>query len=467
MIRIIGFIFPLMLMCGCTNYLEQGTIDLTLEDVGDDTDDGKDDGKDDDIVEYPLSYTFSHPCALVSKKEIDRVKEHVAAGDVDDPVYASWLQLCESEFCRADYKPTPLETIIRNGAANAGSNNFLTAAKDAAAAFQLALRWNISGEEIYAEAAVNILNSWADVCKNITSSDRDRYLCAGFQGHTFANAAELMRNYEGWSDGDQADFKNWLRTVWYSQNKTFLDNHGGGGVCDLHYWSNWELTNMASIIAIGIYTEDPEMINYAYKKFREGTGSGCIKNMIPYPPVPDPDGKTAAIAQCMESGRDQGHATLVVSICAEMCQMAWNIGLDFWGTYDNEILAMCEYTAKYNCRPMSLGGEYLCETMPFTRYEYCLPGCGCSSSGHSAVHTQVSNDSRGSNRPCWDLIYSHYTHEKGLSTDFTYYTKLYAEQLRYTNGRLTGDGGAGDGRYGSSSSAFDQLGWGTMLFYRD
>ena len=44
--------------------------------------------------------------------------------------------------------------------------------------------------------------------------------------------------------------------------------------------------------------------------------------------------------------------------------------------------------------------------------------------------------------------------------------KLFADQLRYTNGVLTGDGGSGDSRYGNTSAAFDQIGWGTMMFYR-
>ena len=576
----------------CTDYLKPGNIDLTLPEP---------EVEQQEKIEYPQAYSFNHPCALVAESDIKRVRQSVAAQISTDPVYASWQRFCENSFANKDYKYSPLETIIRSGAANAARNNFIQAAKDAAAAWQLALRWRISGEQEYADKAVEILNAWADICKNITSSDNDRYLCAGFQGYTFANAAELLRDYNGWSQADQSDFKVWLRTVWLERNRWFLDNHGGSSVCNLHYWANWELANIASVLAIGIYCEDADIINYAYKNFREGEGSGNIdhfipfatvedpdveilnawadicKNItssdndrylcagfqgytfanaaellrdyngwsqadqsdfkvwlrtvwlernrwfldnhggssvcnlhywanwelaniasvlaigiycedadiinyayknfregegsgnidhfIPFATVEDPDGKTYALAQCMESGRDQGHATLVIAICAEICQMAWNIGLDFWGTYDNKILAMCEYTAKYNCKPIGIG-QYICDDMPFTPYEYCLSGCGCRNTGHGARHTVVSKDSRGSNRPCWDLIYSHYTKEKKLPSNHAYYTQLYAKQLRYNNGVLSGDGGAGDERYGSNSSAFDQLGWSTMLFYR-
>jgi hypothetical protein len=64
------------------------------------------------------------------------------------------------------------------------------------------------------------------------------------------------------------------------------------------------------------------------------------------------------------------------------------------------------------------------------------------------------------------MIYAHYKHVKKVSDDEVYYVKKFADQLRYTDGVLTGDGGSGDSRYGGNSSAFDQIGWGTMMFYR-
>ena len=271
---------------------------------------------------YPTTYEFNHPCAFVSQTEIDRVKAAVEAADPNDPVYVSWQQLCSNQFAQSTYTASPVETLVRGDATGTGvsGENYINACRDAAAAFQLGLRYLISGDTDCANAAVKILNDWADVCTQITANDNNQYLLAGFQGYQFANAAELLRDYDGWDEQDQNDFRNWLLTVWYEKNKWFMDTHGGDGVCNLHYWSNWELANMASILAIGIYTENPEMVTYVYRQFREGEGSGALHNMIPYDPVEDPSGNTALIAQCMESGRDQGHATLVSSMCAEL----WN-----------------------------------------------------------------------------------------------------------------------------------------------
>lgn len=447
----------LQLSTACTDYLYDGTVDLTIVEKP---------------FEYPETYVFDHPCALVTQDDIDRVKSHVEAADGTDPVYASYLHLCQNTYAQIPYTPNPQKILVRGDANGTGveRENYINACRDAAAAFQLALRWRISGEAQFADAAVNVLNQWADVCERITANDNNQFLLAGFQGYQFANAAELLRDYDGWAAADQADFKQWLLDVWYAKNFWFIDNHGGSNVCALHYWPNWELANLASILAIGIYTDNVEMVNFVYKNFREGEGSGAVNHMIPFAPVPDPDIEGCMIAQNMESGRDQGHATLVVAVCAELCQMAWNIGLDFWGMEENKVLAMAEYTAKWNCKPE---GQFIATTMPFTEFLYCggeAGDCGCNGGryhDHGAVHTEVTNDSgRGTVRPGWDLIYNHYAKVKGVGENACHYTSLFAGQLRMKDGVLTGDGGAGDSRYGTTSAAFDQVGWGTMLYTR-
>lgn len=446
-------VFPLQLMIACSSSSENDGIDPTPPESPEET------------FEYPTNYNFNNPCALIAQADIDRVKAAIAKADTNDPVYASWLSFCQSAYTQENYKPDPKKIVVRGDATGTGveSENYGSCMRDAAAAMQLALRYRISGEEKYATTAMNILNAWADTCEKITANDANYMLLAGFQGYTFANAANLLMDWSGWAEADKRIFKEWMMKVWYPHNRAFLEQHGNSSTCDLHYWPNWELCNMSSLLAIGHLTKNVEIITFVYKTFREGTGSGAINNMIPYDPVEDPDKKsTGMLAQNMESGRDQGHATLVISMCAEMCQMAWNLGIDFWGAENNKILAMCEYTAKWNAKP---NGSYLTTTMPFTTYYYCI-SCACNHTGHGQIHTAIADKARGKVRPGWDLIYNHYAKVKGLGDAACYYSKLFAEQLRYTNGELTGDGGAGDARYGNASGAFDQFGWSTMLFTR-
>ena len=76
-----------------------------------------------------------------------------------------------------------------------------------------------------------------------------------------------------------------------------------------------------------------------------GVGNGCIDNAVPFLHQ-DPDGH-GMLGQGQESGRDQGHATLCVSLMGAFCQMAYNIGEDLFAYDGNKVLAMAEYTAKY------------------------------------------------------------------------------------------------------------------------
>ena len=223
LITILAAVPALICAGACTDFLYEGEVDLTPKE------------EEEEFV-YPTTYEFNHPCAFVSQTEIDRVKAAVEAADANDPVYVSWKGLLNSQFAQPSYKASPVEILVRGDAEGTGvdKDNSIIACKDAAAAFQLGLRYRIKGDTDCAAAAVKILNDWADVCKQITANDNNQYLLAGFQGYQFANAAELLRDYVGWSETDQNDFKNWLLTVWYEKNKWFMDTHGGEGVCNLN-----------------------------------------------------------------------------------------------------------------------------------------------------------------------------------------------------------------------------------------
>ena len=80
----------------------------------------------------------------------------------------------------------------------------------------------------YGEAATNVLNAWSSTMKNITGSS-DRWLLAGIQGYQLANAAEILRDFDGFSSTNLTSITNLLRDVFYPVNAYFLDTHGGNG----------------------------------------------------------------------------------------------------------------------------------------------------------------------------------------------------------------------------------------------
>lgn len=442
---------------------EYGTVDLTMP--------------DDNPTDEPIAaqYTYDHPCAMYSADDFDYVKQSLDNGTAPQEVKDALQQLKNSTYASKSYVAQPQKWIVRGDATGTepGVENYAYAMKDAASAYQQALLWKLTGDDEYAATAVKTLNAWAATCVGITSNDANQALAAGAQGYTFACAADILLGYGGWSDADKGTFKQWMLDVFASKNIDFLENHGGANNCPLHYWSNWDLVNMCSYLAIGILTENDEMVNYVVNYFYQGAGNGCINNLI-QGTFTDPLGTGEQICQNQESGRDQGHAEMSTMVAANLAQMAYTLytknptvtQLDFFSANDNALLKMGEYVALSNLRNgtdnANKDGQWIIAAteMPFNTYYYCVD-CTCRDKKHGATHTQLANDERrGGIRPGWEIYYTHYKRIKGMSSGFAY-VKQFADKLRPECGV-----GEAQNRYGTNSGAFDQLGWGTLMLYR-
>lgn len=208
----------------------------------------------------------------------------------------------------------PQETIIRGGT----GENYGILYNDIHAAYQNALRWKTSGDSTHGDAARDILNAWSGRLKTIGGTT-DRFLAAGLYGYQFANVGEIMRGYPGF---DLARFAAMMLKVFYPVNNEFLRDHNGA--CITHYWANWDLCSMNSVLAIGVLCDDRAKFDQAVTYFKTGAGQGSLGHAIPFL---HPDG----LAQYQESGRDQGHSTLGIGLLGSFCEMAWNQGFDQLG----------------------------------------------------------------------------------------------------------------------------------------
>ena len=437
---------------------EFGTVDLDIP--------------DDNYVPVSASYVYNNHCAMFTDADFSRVKQSLDNGSAPQAVKEEFDNLKKSKYTLLTYTAEPQTKIVRGDATGTGvdKENYGYAMRDAAAAYQMALLWRLTADDRYAAKAVEIMNAWAATCKEITANDANQYLAAGAQGYTFANAAGMVYGYSGWTASQREQFKQWLVNVFAAKNRTFLDTHGGSNNCSEHYWSNWDLVNMCSYLAIGVLTENNDMVNYVVNYFYQGAGNGCIERLIRGTHI-DPLGTGETICQNQESGRDQGHAEMSMMVTANLCQMAWSLyqanpsvkELDFFSAKDNAIMKMGEYVALFNLRNGSdnanATGSWLVTStqMPFERYAYCQPGCGCRDQNHGAIHTQAADDTgRGGVRPGWEILLAHYGSVSGHK-----YIQQMAEKIRP-------EGGAGEGlnRYGDNSGAFDQLGWCTLMLYK-
>jgi hypothetical protein len=360
---------------------------------------------------------FVHPGLLHDENDFERMRAHLER----EPWKSGWQRLIANPHAQLDYRPRPVEVVVRGvDRNNPRPQNYSLMFHDAAAAYACALCWRISGDERYAEKSVQILNGWARALRTITGTS-DAALAAGLQGYQFANAAEIMRTYKGWRPEEMGRCKQMFLEVFLPMNREFLARHNGRPID--HYWANWDLCNMASVMAIGVFCDRRDFYDEAVEYFKTGKGNGGIRQTVNFI---HPSG----LGQWQESGRDQGHTVMGIGLVGAICEMAWKQGDDLYGYDDNRFLAGCEYVAKYN----------LGEEVPFATYV---------NSSHG-THTKISEAGRGAVRPVWELVYNHYVNRKGLRAPYT--TKM-AEKVRP-------EGGGGD--YGPNSGGFDQLGYGTL-----
>lgn len=260
-------------------------------------------------------------------------------------------------------------------------------------------------------------------------------LAAGLYGYQFANAGELLRDYEGWAAEDFAAYQQWMVDVFYKANNDFLVRHHDATGGPLVYWANWDLCNLASMLSIGILADRRDIYNEAIKYLFEGEGNGNLNRTI----VHVFDGDDEGLAQIQESGRDQGHATLVIGLLGVIAQTTWNQGDDLFGWNDNVILKASEYTAKYNVAMLDV---------PFEPYDFVTDGGG--------TFETISSAARGTDRDMWEVIYNHYAKVKNVEPKWSQYTWMGVEKMRPEQAASVSASGGG----------LDLLGMGTLMYAR-
>ena len=459
------------------NILIAASLTLMTTSCVDEIEDGTTDIKDWEIpapTYDPKVYTINHPAMLHSATDIDYVKAHLG----QQPWSDAYQKLLGGWLCSNTHKASPVEYIARLDAGNWGDgggrwddagirdlfypgihNNYVNFYQDCAAAYQLGLKWKLAGDGQAAAAAINILQEWAKVNKGLLLGrgprfkdepvDPNEYLIM-FQIHQAANAAELLRNYNNWSESES--FKkvcDWMVSSFAPFCSKFIANN----IYD-HSWMNWDLASMTALLSMGILTDNQDMINEAILHFKQGEGPGCIMRKGVIAVFDDPSGTGEKLAQGNEAGRDQGHNVLCAGMVGAFCQMAYNIGEDLFAFEDGRAIAFAQYVAKYNIVKPEIGSSYNKGNLSPASFRYeesSIPFKEYTYSGNNM--TVVSGAGRGEIRPIWDL-WAGYCKSHGVKAT---YIQQIAEHFRPD---------AGGGHYNAAGPDFDQAGFSTLMYHR-
>ena len=421
-----------------------------------------------DVVNsYDTDRGFRHPGGLHTQADFDRVKKQLAEGN--EKVTEAYNVLKKAEYSQAGCATYPVETIVRGGGVG---ENYINAARGATIAYQNALRWKIDGTKANADNAVKVLMAWCNTTKHL-GGDSNVSLGSGLYGYQFAQAAELMRDYEGWDRADFEKFKKWMLELWYPYCTDFLrgrhgtwENVGKWWQAPGHYWSNWGLCNALAVITIGVLCDDVFIYNQGMS-FIKHDQVGTFKD--PRVPVALRDGKTGILndgltefwgnlivttydsdletgaygklGQMNESGRDIGHATMALGLAVDIAQQGWNQGDDLFAFMNHRLAAGIEYVAAQN---QSVQG------LPWVNYGYISNGYYISDGRawimeESALGEQI--------RPYWGTVIGHYEGVKGVKMPFS----------EWAYDKMGIDGGG----LGSTSGGYDHLGYSVLMNTRD
>ncbi len=396
---------------------------------------------------------FRHPGILHSEADFEAVRARLAAEDSLTKEALDALRYSPCVGGDHGHNWGVNEVIIRG----VSGQNYMNAYRNAHRAYQCALLWKITGEKQYADIAVDVLNAYR-IWNKALGGNTNVSLIPGFTGYPFINAAEIMRDYEGWPEEEFELFKQYMIDVWFTAAQDFLERRHDTVFREqnwYHYHSNWGLGNAMFCVSLGILCDLPDIYNYGMYWMKEGPGneSLCVTALHPdafgqglcgygWGLLPwfhkDGRGPLGYLNQMQESGRDQGHSMAALGLLSYALEAAWNQGDNAFCNLQNPMIkglagsamvaGAAEYVAAYNSGT---------DNLPYTQ-NWWMGG--------------LNGTGRGQWRPIWQLFINHYENRMGIPMNFCHTMKNIMGMER------------GGGSYGNNSGGYDHTGFGDLMY---
>ena len=350
---------------------------------------------------------FLHPGIVMNREELNVMRDMVWLGA--EPWASDFEKLLDSEFSSLDRK---MSYNNYTDLANDTINYAMVA--DSTAAYELTIMWYITGQQAYADKAMEIIMAWSEGIKKDSAINHIR---VGTSTHKFALAAEILRYTpsSGWTEENTTVFKGFLDVVKYSLNKPY------------EFLNQMGYANMG-YMARAIFNDSREEYAQAverltYNKENPYKGGFCINGSL-----------SAMIlnnGEIVEMGRDQAHGYDDLLVLEYMIRTTYVQGtrVDYDGTivdvggqdlfdYGNEkLLKAAAYFAAHNIGydmktletdyPLSAGSAWD-GSLAYTG----LNGWGLQVGEAGYAFNEFWDQGRGYS--VWEpIIYNHYRYIKG------------------------------------------------------
>ncbi|WHX40260.1 alginate lyase family protein [Mesobacillus sp. AQ2] len=197
---------------------------------------------------------ISSPVFIDSVK-MERIREQIKRKE--EPTYSEWLKLLSSANQKKNYKPNAPSSfyvpyVYSNPEGHWRGKNPLV--KDANSAYELALAYQVTGNEKYAIRAARILDNWSHTTKTFKKSD-DTPLVVSINFPSMIIAASLIEDSPNWTRDNQADFKEFISKKVLPMNTMNRENN----------WGNWGLLLGISSAA---YLDDQKLFSASINRWK-------------------------------------------------------------------------------------------------------------------------------------------------------------------------------------------------------
>ena len=210
--------------------------------------------------------TWEHPGIVVSQAQLEATRAAYQAGN---PVIVDQVNKAKnSNYGPLNYAvegPWP-GGINQCGASSRPNNGCLAADNDSNAAYVQALLWYLTGNQTYANNAMNIMNTYARDFRGYAGTNglpcpsgtdcSNGPLQSGWDAEKWPRAAEIIRYARtssgagaGWSSANITAFTNMLKNI----IQPVIQN--GSGVN-----GNWDMTMINGMMQIAVFTENATLL---------------------------------------------------------------------------------------------------------------------------------------------------------------------------------------------------------------
>lgn len=409
--------------------------------------------------------TFVHPGIDCSRADIERARAMVAGGR--EPWASAFAALRDCGYSDPDQDVPNHGTSLKTQDCN------YTIGLSGRRAHDLALLWRLTDDERYAKKSVAFINA------NSYYDDLDLSGTAPLDyGKVFllVEAAELMRDWDGWGAPDRARFMRMLREKFYPILKDG----------DPARFGNQGLFALRSVLAMSIFLEDEKMYDRVWRYLNGLPHRADDEPYVSGPPncQPDPvdvtdqmetfklrgrDDSEAdygydeqlrhyiyANGQCQESSRDQAHVMAGLFMYVAIAEAFWIQGDDLYGALDNRILTGLEWSFRYNLSdwaPTGFTDEEKAATFGNGLFYRARHRSGRWRSRSPSSHLRGALGTEGAPREC---AYAHYRVRMGMGEETVSWLKKGLDEM---NGRH-----GGFETWGMPPNWFyEWSGWGTLM----